>query len=85
MSLGLSGMFLDLEGKTGYLSTCILGLGPNIHIFFLGNPYLVRLNNCLKIHPVAVFFLLTDLALLHTLGFLKQGGSPHLTSHLGPI
>ena len=36
---------------------------------------MVRPSNCLKIHQIAVSFLLTELALLPTLGFLKQGGS----------
>ena len=41
-------------------------------------------SNCLKIHPVAVFFLLMELDLTHSLGFLKQaGGSQLLTS--GPF
>ena len=40
--------------------------------------------NCLKIHPIAVFLLLLELALLHPLGFLKQvAGSQFLT--LGPF
>ena len=36
------------------------------------------LTKCLKIHPIAVFLLLTVLALLHTLGFLKQAGSSQI-------
>ena len=37
-------------------------------------------SNCLKIYPVAVCFLLTELAWLPALGFLKQGGGPQLLS-----
>ena len=31
-----------------------------------------QLSNYLKIHPIAVFSLLTALALVHPLGFLKE-------------
>ena len=48
----------DLDGKI-FLSVGIK----------LGRP-----SNCLKIHPTAVFSLLTVLALLNPLAFLKQVG-----------
>ena len=35
-------------------------------------------SNCLKIHSIAVFLLLPELALLHPLGFLKQAGGSQL-------
>ena len=33
------------------------------------------LSSCLKISPIAVFLLMTAIALVKTLGFLKQAGS----------
>ena len=62
----------------------ILGLGGKIRIFLSRGPNAVQPSNCLKIHPVAVFFLLTELALLHPLGFLKQVGSSKLLAW-GPL
>ena len=41
-------------------------------------------GNCLKMHPVAVFFFLTEQALLPALGFLKPGGGPPLLAW-GPL
>ena len=38
------------------------------------------LSKCLKIHPIAVFLLLTVLTLLHTFGFLKQVGGSQIPS-----
>ena len=54
------------------------GLGGKIRIFLLGSPNVVQPSNCLNIHQIALFFLLTELALLPTLGFLKQRGGPQL-------
>ena len=60
----------DLGGKI-----CIyLSVGPKV-----GWPY-----NCLKIHPIAVFSLLTAQGLLHPLAFLKQAGSSQLLA-TGPF
>ena len=39
---------------------------------------MVQPSNCLKIHPIAVFFILTELALLLPLGFQKQAGGSQL-------
>ena len=74
MSLGLSGTVLD----PACVSTWILGLRGKIGIFLSGAPNEVQPSSCLKIHAIAVFFLLTELALLHPLGFLKQTGSSKL-------
>ena len=62
MHLGLSAMSSDTVGKTPGASTWILGLGAKNHIFLLGNSNGVWPSNCLKIHPVTVCFLLTQLA-----------------------
>ena len=43
-------------------------------------PKVVWPSNCLKINPTAIFLLLTALALLHLLGFLK----PSVSSHSSP-
>ena len=74
--LGLSGTFLDPMG-----TLCVkldTGPGGKIRIFLLGSPNEVWPSTCLKIHPIALFFLLTELALLSPFGFLKQGGGPQL-------
>ena len=63
VSLGLSGPFLD-PVWTHPVSTCIPGLGDKIHILLSGSPNMVRPGNFLIIHPVAVFLLMTELALL---------------------
>ena len=62
----------------------IPGVGGKICIFFSGAPNAVQPSNCLKIHPIAVFFLVTELALVHPLGFLKQVGGSQLLA-LGPF
>ena len=43
----------------------------NLH-FCLSGPSSWWPSNCMKIHPIAVFLLLTALALVHPLGFLKE-------------
>ena len=63
VSLGLSGPFLD-PVWTHLVSTYIPGLGDKIHILLSGSPNTVRPGNFLIIHPIAVFFLVTELALL---------------------
>ena len=60
------------------MSSWILVLGGKIRIFVLGSPNEVWPSTCLKIHPIALFFLLTELTLLCPFGFLKQGGGPQL-------
>ena len=56
------------------------GLEAKIRLYLLRSPNGVWSSNCLKIYPVAVCFLLTELAWLPALGFLKQGGGPQLLS-----
>ena len=80
MSLSVSGMFLDPAWKTPCASTWMLGLGAKISLFLLGSPSGVQPSMCLKIHPVAVCFLLPELAWIPTLEFLKQGGDQQLLS-----
>ena len=41
---------------------------------------MVRPSNSLNIHPIALFFLLIELALLLALAFRKPGGAPPLLS-----
>ena len=58
--------------------------GGKILIFLSGCLNMALPCNCLKIHPIAVFLFLLELALLRPLGFLKQvAGSQFLT--LGPF
>ena len=45
-----------------------------------GDPEVVRPSNSLNIHPIALFFLLIELALLLALAFRKPGGAPPLLS-----
>ena len=49
---------------TRCVSTWILALGDKIHILLSGSPNTVRPGNFLIIHLIAVFFLMTELALL---------------------
>ena len=49
---------------TRCVSTWILALGDKIHILLSGSPNTVRPGNFLIIHPIAVFFLMTELTLL---------------------
>ena len=85
VSLGISGAFLDpVGGYTSGVSTWIPNLGGKIHIFLSGDPNTIQPNDCCKIHPITVFFLLMEQDLIHPFGFLKQaGGSQLLTS--GPF
>ena len=53
----------------------MLGLGGKICIFLSVVPKAEWPSYCLKIHLNAVFLLLTVLALVQPLGFLKQAGS----------
>ena len=78
MSLGLSAMFSDPEGSTPCAPTWTSGRGAKTRIFLQGSPNVGWSSICLKMHPFAVFFLLTELALLPALAFLKPGGSPPL-------
>ena len=55
-----------------------------ICIFLLVVHKVVFPGNCLKIHTIAVFSLLTGLGLLHPLAFLKQAGSSQLLA-MGPF
>ena len=55
-------MSVNIDTHVGFKSPIPLLVGPK------GG----RLSNCLKIHPIAVFSLLTTLALVHPLGFLKE-------------
>ena len=80
MSLGLSAPSLDPARRTYWLPNSILGLGAKILIFLPGTPNTGRPSNRLQMHPIAAFFLLTDLPLLPTLEFQKLGASlPLLT------
>lgn len=58
--------------------TWIHDLLGTIHIFLSGGPKVVQPINSLKIHPIAIFWPLTELGLLYLLGFLKQAGGSHL-------
>ena len=78
MSLGLSAPCSDPVGRTPWAPNWIPGLEAKIHIFLPGSPNVGWSSICLKMHPFAVFFLLTELALLPALAFLKPGGSPPL-------
>ena len=55
-----------------------------ICIFLLVVHKVVWPGNCLKIHTITVFSLLTGLGLLHPLAFLKQAGSLQLLA-TGPF
>ena len=80
VSLGVSGTFLDPGWKTPCKSTRRPDLEAKICLFLQTSPNGVWPSTCLKIYPVAVCFLLTELAWLPALGFLKQGGGPQLLS-----
>ena len=69
---------------TPCVSSWIPVLGGKIHIFLSGSPNVVWPSNCLKIHPIAVFFLLTGLALLPLWDFWGKGAAPNspLGAHL---
>ena len=54
------------------MSTWISNLDGKICIFLLVGLKEVWPSNCLKINPIAVLSLLTSLALLHPLAFLKE-------------
>ena len=84
MSPGLSGTFLDPAGKSSWEPTWIPVVGAKICIFLPWSPNAVQPSNCLKIHPVAVIFPLTERALLPILGFQKQGGGLQLLAW-GPL
>ena len=73
MSLGLSGIFLDPVGTHPVCQPGYWALGAKLTFFSWGGgvPKCGVAKNCLKIHPIAVFFILTELALLHPLGFQK--------------
>lgn len=71
MILDLSGKFLDtvgthLECETGYWT-----LLANSH-FLSAGPKMTWLNNCLKVHPTVVFLIVTVIALVNPLKFLRQ-------------
>ena len=71
-------------GKRPCAPNWILGLGAKIRIFLPRSLNMGMPSNCLKMHPIAVFFLLTERALLPALGFLKPGGGPPLLAW-GPL
>ena len=71
-------------GKSSWEPTWIPVLGAKIRIFLPWSPNAVQPSNCLKIHPVAVVFPLTERALLPILGFQKQGGGLQLLAW-GPL
>ena len=70
MNVGLSGNFLETAGTH---HECHHGHWTLVlkFLFFSVGPKAVQPSNCLKINPIAIFLLLTALALLHPLGFLK--------------
>lgn len=72
MILGLSGAFVDPLGEPPCVSTWVQDLGGKIHILLLGILNAVWPSNCLRIHPITAFLLLIEVALLHSLQFLKQ-------------
>ena len=76
MSLGLFGTFLDPAGKHPVRAPSISGLGAIISISLLGALMQCDLAAAWKSHPIAVFLLLTQLALLLALGYLQQGAGP---------
>lgn len=66
VNLGLSEKFLDHGGNT----LCVnLDTQVQICIFFSGGPKAVRPIHILKIRPIAIFLLLTELTLFHPWGF----------------
>ena len=72
---------LEISCKCGdipWVWTRILELGGKIHIFLLVCPKAGWPHNCLKMHPIALFSVVTALDLLHPLAFLKQLGSSKL-------
>ena len=82
-SLGQPGNSWILRGHTLSV-TWIPDLGGKTCNFISVSPQTVRPSNCLKMHSIAVFLLLTALALLHTLGFLKQAGGSQIPA-VGPF
>ena len=70
--LGLSGKCLDTAQTH---TECEAGswtlLAKNQHFLSVG-PKMVQNSNCLKIHPIAVFLLVTAISLVRPLGFLQQ-------------
>ena len=83
MSLGLSAPCSDPVGRTPWAPNWIPGLEAKIHIFLPGSPNAGRPNNCSQLSPIAVFFLLTELALLAASAFQQSWGGPQLLA-LGP-
>ena len=80
MSLGLFALCSDPARRTSWLPSWILGLGAKILIFLPGSPNTGRPSNHFQMHPIAAFFLLTDLPFLPTLEFQKLRASlPLLT------
>ena len=76
MNVGLSGNFLETAGTH---HECHHGHWTLVlkFLFFSVGPKVVQPSNCLKINPIAIFLLLTALALLHPLGFLKPSVGSH--------
>ena len=71
MILDLSGKSLDtvgthLECETGYWTV------GKICLFLSAGPKMMWLNNCLKVHPIAVFLIVTVIALVNPSRFLRQ-------------
>lgn len=71
-------------GNTLWVWTWIPNLGGKIPIFFSVGPKVVRLNYCLKIHPIAVFSVMTALDLLQPFAFVKEASSMQLLT-AGPF
>ena len=79
-----SRMFLDPAGKTPWAPTWIPGLGSQTGLCLLGSPNTGQPSNCLQRPPMAVFFLLPELALLSTPALGTPGaGPPPLTGAHG--
>ena len=79
------GTFLD---SAGHIVSVKLDTGQwaqNSHFNLVG-PKKMWPRNCLKLHPIAVFLLLTERALFHTLVLLRQaGGSQWLAAGPFPV
>ena len=70
-SLGLSGYFVEMR-DTPWVSTWIFALDGKIRSFHLVDHKAWRPSNCLKIHPIGIFSLLTGLIFLLSLALLKE-------------
>ena len=64
LRLVLSGKFIDTAGRHPESEHGYQNFGAKI-VFFSWLIKMLRPSNCLKIHPIAVFLLLTMIALVH--------------------